>query len=336
MEIDISKKVKKTVNLSVAAVLLLTALACGAVWLWQNRTAYIPVRSAQVQGANVSVNLKVGGAVQEIFVEEGETVQAGQQLARLHVKVTPEEIQALEDAVASAKERYQQLLTHPPVQQRTVKVTSSADTAAAQAAYDKAAAEKTRMEQLYAIGGISRVQYEKSQAAFEIAQANLAAASEVRTVTTSVPTSAADNQQMLKVADIQVKQAEMALAASKSKEQAADIIAPVDGIVHLADFEFGGEMEAGQTLFYISSESDSWVEARINAADKDSVSLGEFVQYAIAEYPGEVFKGTVFEIVENADGEEAAPSECKIRISVPTDSEAVFRPGMDVDLQLKR
>jgi multidrug resistance efflux pump len=322
LEIDISRQVKRIVKAGTLGVIAVTVAASASVWFWLNNSGYVAVQAASVQGDNVNVSIKAGGTVAEILVADGAEVKAGDNLARLNVMVTPEEIAQLEDAAEKAKERYQQILKNPPVQQQ---VTTSGGNAAAQAAYDSALAEKSRMERLYAIGGVSRVQYESALAAFESAQRSLAAAS--APVVQSLPI---NNEQMIKIAEIQVRQAEMALAAAKGKEQAAEIIAPVDGIVKLEEFAVGDEVQAGQALFSISSEKDSWVEAVIAPADKDKVMLGQFIEYEISDYRGEKFSGTLFEI---ADDEEA--EAVKLKISLPLDEEKVFRPGMKVNLKIR-
>lgn len=334
MEIDISSKVKKTVQLGMLAVLVLTVVTSCGVWLWQSRANHIPVKTAQVEGTKVNVSIKANGTVQELLVEDGAVVQAGQKLARLNVAVTPEEIASLEEALAKARERYQQILTNPPAVQQ-IAVTAVSDNSAAKAAYDKAAANKARMEQLYAIGGISKRQYEQAEAEFNSASAAYEASAAVPKFVQSM-TPAASSEQMLKTADLQVRQAEMALAGVKSKEQAAEVIAPIDGIVQLGDFNLGDEVKAGQALFFIRSEMDSWIEAQISADDRNAIILGEFVKYNVADFPEETFSGTIFDIIDNEIDTTLPDDIVKVKISAPLDSEVVLYPGMQVNLKLKR
>lgn len=328
MEIDISDKVKKSIQIGMLSVLLLTIFTSCGVWLWQSQARYVPIRHAVVEGMKVNVSIRSCGIVQELLVEDGAVVQAGQKLARLKVEVTPEEIRALEEACIKAKERYQQVLVAPP---QPLVAINTTEASAVQAAYEKAAANKARMEKLYAIGGISKVEYEHAVAEFRAVSDAYAA--ETTTSRESVEVVSTDHAQLVKIAELQVRQAEMALAGAKSREQAADVLAPVDGIVQLSQFAVGDMVQAGQALFFIRSESDSWIEADVSIADKDAVRLGEYVQY---EVDGQRFSGTVFDIIDSQADASVPEDMIKLRISAPLESETVLQPGMEVSLKLKR
>lgn len=345
MEIDISKKVNKIIQYGMVGILLITVICSGGIWWWQQQQGYLLIHNASVKGVGVNASVKVAGTVTEILVNDGDSVEAGKELAKIKINVSPEQIKQLEQAVESAKLRYNDLLSRPAETMTTVAPASDneqGDVAAAKIALDKAAANKERMDKLFEIGAVSAVQRNNAANAYQAAEEAFNAASQVPTNSGRSNVQVNNNQdtaQLLKLAKFQVEQAEMALAACTQSEQSTVVIAPVDGIVHYTGVKVGDNIEPGQPIFTVGDASNLWVEVQVDEKQIDKLKLGQFVNYSIEDYPNEIFKGTVFEIANQDSNDESQKKEKKqglpIKVSLPIDTDFNFKAGMKVNIKIR-
>ncbi len=127
----------------------------------------------QVEGTTVRISGKLPGRVIEFFVEEGDTVQAGDTLVRIHsavVEAQLTEAQAMEE-VARAQNRKADAGTRAQIIQA-----ASDMVAQAQAAVTIAQKTYQRMENLYREGVVSEQKRDEAKAAYDGALAARATA----------------------------------------------------------------------------------------------------------------------------------------------------------------
>lgn len=338
MEIDISNKVNQALKYGALGIAALAIIGSAGIWLWQRNHNYMTIRNAVVTGTMVNANVKVPGEVIDFLVNEGDTVENGQAIAKLKVKITPEQIQQLEQAVEGAKARYQEILTKPMEPVFTALAANGANLEEARAALDKAGKNKERMDSLYAIGGISAVQHKQANAAYEAASEALNAAQRASSSQPSVQAISKNGKdELLKIAALQVKQAEVTLETNKKNMLATDVLAPVDGVVHFTGIQIGDNMDAGQSIAMVGDENNVWVEMIIDQKQIERIKLGQFVEYAITDYPGKTFKGTVYEIVnELPDGQEnnQEVSGIPVKVSLPAERDVAVKQGMNVTIKI--
>jgi multidrug resistance efflux pump len=343
LEIDISNKVKTMVQGGIIGLLLLTILLSGGIWWWQHNQGYVLIHNASVKGMGVNASVKVAGVVTDVMVKDGDTVEVGQALAKIKINVSPEQVQQLEQAVESAKLRYNELLTRPAPTMTTVTAGDSnqGDVAAAQAAVDKTAANKDRMDKLFEIGAVSAMQRNNATNAYQAAEEALNAAKQGSASSSSSVqvNNTQDTGQLLKLAKFQLEQAEMALTASSQVDQVTAVLAPVAGVVNYTEVKAGDTIEAGQPIFTVGDAGNLWVEVQVDEKQIDKLKLGQFVNYSIENYPEQIFKGTVFEIASEASNEGTKNNEkaqgLPIKISLPVDTDFVFKAGMKVDIKIR-
>ena len=191
-----TRKMSRVVMLGLAA-----ALAGGAVTAWAVYAGgYESTDDAQIDGHLNVVSSRITGTTAAVFVNDNQTVGAGQPL----VDLDPSEQKA---AYAQAKAQYDQAVAQLKAQRPSVAITeadnaASAVTADVQVAQAKAASAAAaqdlasasarlaeaesarsrdvsdfkRSEQLFEAGTLSRREYERSMAAAHAAEANAAAA----------------------------------------------------------------------------------------------------------------------------------------------------------------
>lgn len=337
MEIDITEKVYKIIKYCLICILFLVLGMSSIIYCWQKNDVYLVISDAQIQGKNVNIMSKVSGTVQDILVEDGAMVEAGQTIAILQVEISPEQIKELENNLENAKLHYNNILSTPDVITPSVQnntVVDQASVESAQKNLDRAAANRDKMEKLFAMGAISAVQNNAAQVAYQAALDNFTAANTPRVNSTAVVNQVANKQELLRIAQLQIDQAKLAYEQSKSAQQSAVITAPVSGMVNLNSFTIDTKVQAGQNLFTVSDIADVWVEAKISRNDVYKVGLGNFSSYSITEYPRLIFKGTVFDIIGDEALEQVDDNMAILKISVPMDEDTVFKPGMRVNLKI--
>ncbi len=350
MEVDISKKVNYFIKFGLISAVVLAVLCATGVWYYHQRHQYFTVYDAQVTSTLVGTKAQTDGTVEELLAADGDHVEAGDVIARIKVNVTEEQIQQLQQTVDLSKKNLQEVKAGMTVSEPVVSgggSRSGGDTAAAQAELDRAATALERMNQLYAIGAISAVQRNQAAADYSSAQSALAAA---QNTVVSVPSAAyqssiqASSPEVIKNAELQVKQAQMALDTAKKNASATEILAPVAGTVYYTDVAEGSEVKPGQIIVNIGDADKMWLEIRLTADQHSKVRLGEFVSYTIENHK---LQGTIFDLgtsvgagddsgaaTDGTSNTEASTTPVNddgrfvTKISLPTDTDFNLRPGM--------
>ncbi|MBQ1335540.1 MAG: efflux RND transporter periplasmic adaptor subunit [Selenomonadaceae bacterium] len=338
MEVDISKKVTYFVKFGLVGLIALALLCSAGVWFYQHRNTHMKVYDAQVTSTMVGVKTKANGKIAEIKVEDGDHVEAGTVLARIEVSVTEEQIQQLQQNLELAQRNLAEIQKGQTITVPMPSVESvGSSNAAAQVELERAASRLQRMNELFEMGAISAVKRDEAAAEYAAAQAAAAAVPSAPPSVSYQTMVQPSSPEVIKNAEIQVRQAEAALENAKKDSQATEIVAPVAGTVYLAELAENNEVTAGQTIMNIGDAGNIWVEARVTPEQKSKIRLGQFAEYTIE---GRKFQGTVQEIEtdddENAEGmantEGRAPTEDDgkffVKISLPTEAALELKPGM--------
>lgn len=235
----------------------------------------------------VKVSSDVSGEVVELYVEEGDTVKAGQLLA----KIDPEAyVSAVERGVASVN-------------------TAKAQTANARSAIEQARAQKEQIEaqlanqrdlhkrnqELHREKVISDVEFEQSLATLRGLEANLRAAE----------ASIRSAQETTKGAEFSVKSAEASLKEIQTNLRRTSIVAPMSGVVSLLNVEKGervvGTIQmAGTEILRIADYSEIEVQVEVSENDILRVHLGDRAEIEVDAYLDKKFIGTVTQIANSA------------------------------------
>ncbi len=348
MEVDISRKVNYFVKFGLIGLIAVALLCSAGIWYYQNQNNRMKLYDAQVTSTMVGVRTKANGKIAELNVNDGDHVAAGEVIARIEVSVTEEQIQQLEQNLELAKRNLAEIQKGQTI---TTPVMSEGGggggSTVSQAAVAQAEARMQRMEELFKMGAISAVKRDEAVAEYAAAKAaassSVAAPPKVTYRTVVQPSS----PEVIKSAEIQVRQAEAALESAKKDSQATEIVAPVDGTIYCTDLKEGSEVKAGQTIMNIGDAGNIWLEARVTPEQKGKIRLGQFVTY---EIEGHALQGTVLEIESDddaAENEEASaqtdtegnepPAEdgkSTVKISLPAEVSFELKPGMKTVVQV--
>lgn len=329
---------KQRIIIGVFLLFLVLGVAGGG-WYWWYSSRYVSTDDARVSGTIVSVSSKITGKVAEVLVADGDKVKAGQVL----VRIDPQDILAqkaqAEAALAAARANYESLLNGSRPQE-IQQARAGADQAKAN--MENALLNYKRTQKLYNDGAISAAQRDNAQTAYNVAEQAYIAAGQALDLAV-----AGSRDEAIKNAAAQVKQAEGVLQAVNLNYGDSAIVAPVDGVIALKSVNAGEVVVTGQPLFSMVNTADVWVNARIEETYIGKLKVGQEVEYTIDAYPHRTFTGKIYEIghaavsvfalipTENASNNFTKVTQrIPIKISLPENSDVVFRPGMSAIIKV--
>jgi membrane fusion protein (multidrug efflux system) len=351
-----TRKNKRSLIIGMGVFFALIGLAGGG-WWWYNSSKLVSTDDARISGTIVSVSSKIGGRITEVLVKEGDTVQAGQVIARIDARDTTAQKAQAEAALAAARAKYDEMVagTRPQEieQARAGVEQAQAGVEQARANFENAEKNYERVNKLYADGALSAAQRDNAKAAYLTAREAVNAA---RNVTSGASQkldlmATGSREETIRAAAAQVKQAEAALETAELADEYTTILSPNEGIVALKSVNPGEMVSAGQALFSVVDSKDIWLNARIEETKIGKLALGQKVDYTIDGYSGRTFSGTIYEIgiatnstfalipTENSSGNFTKVTQrIPIKITLPDNMDGVvFRPGMQavIDIHLQ-
>lgn len=316
----------------VAVVILVVTLA----YLFFTRH-HVTTDNAQVDADIIPVAPRVGGQVLEVLVSDNQMVKKGDVI----FKLDPADYQARFDQAQAdllvAQAQWQNAQAQEKILDSNAKggYTSAvamydnstagasgadADVSSAVAAVDKAAAQQKnarleleRSQAIFAVGGISQSQLDNTQAAYDVAMANLnqakasleasklrkqAAQSLVSSAKGKIMQSANVEEQLAaakaqtNLAAAKVKSAEAALELATNQLQYTTVVASTDGLVSKLSVHPGQLISTSQTVAELVPGT-SYLVANFKEVQIAKIQPGDKVKISVDAYPHHSYKGVV-------------------------------------------
>ncbi|HLP96086.1 MAG TPA: efflux RND transporter periplasmic adaptor subunit [Saprospiraceae bacterium] len=249
----------------------------------------------------VKISSDVSGEIIDLYVKEGDSVTAGQILA----KIRPDEYQsALEQGQAAVgTARSQRDASSSGVQNSSAQIEQlRADRRRLDAQLEVARNTHQRNEKLYKEGVISTAEFETSQSNLRSAESALAANDASLRAAESGLNSAKANVQ---ASEFGINSANARLKELRTSLQKTIVTAPVSGIVSKLNVEKGervvGTLQmAGTEMMRIANLRSMEVQVDVSENDILKVSLNDEADIEVDAYLGRKFKGKVTEIANSA------------------------------------
>lgn len=278
-DITREKKISKSKMLLIGALLLAVA-GCGFVYgTSQGSSSDDLIMQGSLKMKEATLNSKIAGTIQEVCVQEGDTVKAGDPLIKLDAETVQAKLLQAESAQAAAEAQAD----------KAEKGTRSQDLAKAKAAFDYAQKTYDRMKALLEQDVIPQSTFDQAEAQYIAAKEQYNMALEgARTEDKAA-------------ADALVQQAGGAVAEVNSYLDDSVIKAPMDGIVSSLDVDEGELISTGMPLASVTSPKNPWVEVNIRETDLAKVQLGADVKLVFAAYPDKTYQGKVTNISRKPD-----------------------------------
>ena len=332
----------------------LVLLLGGGMWFYSRNR--VSTDDAQVDGHLVPVSCRVYGTVDQVLVEDNQSVKAGDAL----VAVDPRDIQARLDQARAALAQAKAQLEGAKADLERSRVafqqakgsdleTAKANLDSKKASLDKAKTDVQRMKPLAEREEISAQQFDGVRTQAEVADGEWRAAqqrmgslqreADIRRVAVGAA------EARLASAQAQVDQARASQQGLELQLGYTRIVAPVDGVVTRKFVEAGQTIQPGQGLMTLIPLHQTWVTANFKETQLAKMKPGQEAEVKV-DMNGAVLKGRVDSIAgstgsrmsllppENAVGNFVKVVQripAKIRIDEAEAQKVILRPGMNVE-----
>ncbi len=318
---------------------LVAVAACFALYFYlHTRRDEVEVRAATVQLQTLtqtkSTNGRVepledfeahaplAGTVNQIFVQLGEKVQAGQELLRMDDSDARKELAAAQASLASSEATLQTMEQGGTPAER---LASTGDISSA----------KMQVQQdSNSLSALQKLQTQGAASANEVAQAQhqLSSAQE-RLTQLQAQKGARYSGEDVRAQKAAVEQARAAVSAAQAVYAGVDIHAPFAGTVYsvpVAPYQF---VQAGETLIQVANLNKLEIKAYFDEPEIGQLKTGQPVTIAWPAKPGEAWHGHILEAPTTiiTYGGTRNVGECLISVD---DANGVLLPNTNVTVQV--
>jgi len=355
-------------SLPIILLMLVVASLLGAA-IWKTRSSKEKAMQVTAEGASkrsitelvsasgkiypefeVKISSDVSGEVVNLYVEEGDTVKAGQLLA----KVAPDQYESAVERVVASKNATAANLAN--TRSQTFQLEANKKQAIAQrdqilAQIENSRSVHKRNEMLHKEGVISDAELEGTLSALRSLEANLASA---RAAIESADANIASSVESIRAAEYQVASANATVKEAKDNLRRTTIYAPSSGVISKLNVEQGervvGTLQmTGTEIMRIANLDIMEVQVDVSENDILSVSVGDTADVEVDAYLDRSFKGVVTEIASSASGglsgqltaDQVTNFRVNIRLLPDSYSDLVkrgrniFRPGMSASVDIR-
>lgn len=320
-------------------VVLLLALSAGALWWWwrtrRDEASEQTLRaSGTVEATEARVGFEGGGRLTAVGPREGETVTAGQDLAR----VDAADLLARRDQAAAQVEAARARLAELVSGARREEVAQAeAEQRASTERRDDAERDLTRTRTLVEGGAMPREALDKAQTARDIAVERLRqAAEQVALLRRGARAEQVAAQRSL------VEQAQAALAVAEVALGKTVLRAPFAGLVTVRHREPGEVVVPGAPVFTLIEPGARWVRIYVPEDRLGAVPLGGAATLRTDSYPDKTYSGRVTFLASEAEftpknvqtKEERVRLVYAAKVQVLDDPRMELKPGLPVDVEV--
>ena len=308
-----------------AAVLLVgVAVALGWYFLW-DRTQGSLVLYGNVEIRQVDVSFRVDGRIAQVLVDEGDSVRAGQELARLD-----------DDLLRQQRDQTAAQLAGQKAQLLRLERGYRTAVARARAVADNATINLNRVSAMRARNAISQKELDNARSSDRSARAELRSAQEQLDMLLS---GYREEEVLAQRAAVDAAAAALELAEIRLRD--ALLTAPQDGIVLTRAREAGAIVQAGQTVYTLSLVDPVWLRVYVDEPQLGRIKPGMAVRVRVDAVPDKEFSGRVGFISPAAEFTPKSVETMEVRTSLVyrlrvqvDDPDNVMRQGMPVTVTL--
>lgn len=281
----------------------------------------------------VILSFKVGGRIERLLVDEGDTVEAGQLVAALDERYFQDELQ-LARSSRNARAATLARLLHGSRPEEIAQ--ARALVAEREASAANAGVELRRSANLLARNAGSRQDYDGATATARVASAQLASAREALRLAEIGP-----RVEDIDAARADLSAAEAELTQAQRRLEDARLVAPGAGVILTRAREAGAIVQPGETAFTLTLASPVWVRTYVDEADLGNVRPGMAVSVVTDTPGGRTYTGRVGFISPTAEFTPKTVETRELRTAlvyrlrvVVDDPDGGLRQGMPVGVKL--
>lgn len=236
----------------------------------------------------VTLTPKMGGIVEEVLVNEGDRVTAGQVIIKLEQKDVVSQLNQAQAAYDAAMAQLSSL-ENGQMPQQIAQLESTVNQA--EANFKNAKENFERMKELLEKGAISQQQFEGVELQFNVAKEQYESAKTQLTLTQekTAPESIA-------AAKAQVKQTEAMLEAAKSALDNCLITSPIDGTVGGINAPIGQLASPGVPIATVGNLNSVEIEINVTEDRINGLEVGQEAEVTVDSVGDSVLKGKIISI----------------------------------------
>lgn len=290
-------------------ILCLVVLASVAVYLITRPPSKGMMLTGLVDADEVSVSSQISGRLQQVLVDEGDSVKQGQLLAT----IVPQELKAdqafysssmksanAQVGAARATLKFQELQTRDQIHQAEANLSATeAELKQSQANLALAQQNFTRTEGLFKQQIVSQQQQDEAQTTLQTAQANVEALEKQVQAARAAVALARSNAEQVTIRERQLVANQHQFAAARAQDLAAkarldytEIRSPINGLVTLRAALTGEVVNPAQPIVVLYDPDKLWVRADVPETDIHLIRIGEKLP---VRFPGGLERtGTVY------------------------------------------
>lgn len=326
--------------LAVAAAALLIHLLAG-----EDESDQTALRvSGTIEVTEARLSFKIPGHLAERAFDEGDSIAAGQKVARLDDRDQLLAVESAETELALARAVLAELEAGSRPEEITM---AQAELELARAAAKSAEIRLRQSETdfrrhaaLVTEGGVSRQAFEEYRALYQTARQNREEA-EARVTVAAARLDlrrAGARSEQIDQARARLAGAEKALDIARLQLAHTTIAAPFDGVVLTTSAEIGEFLNPSTPVLIIGDLNRPWLRAYINETDLGRVKLNQAVRVTTDSYPGTTYHGRISFISDQAEFtpksvqtfEERVKLMYRVKIAL-TNPDGELKPGMPAD-----
>jgi len=318
----------------IVILVLLVAVAGLVFWGQHVQETEADYYSGTIEGTEANLAFQVSGRVQEVLVDEGETVTQGQVLASLEKK---EFIARRNEAVASAQAlafRLKELESgYRPREVEKARLACEE----ARANMEEAKRDKDRFDRLYERHIVSKRDQEDKDLIFITALKKFGMAKEAYELAKE-----GYRTETIETVRAQVESAEASLSLAEIYLQHTELKAPFHGIVTSRNVEPGEVVSPGREVLSVTDLSKVDLKIFVDETSIGNVKPGQRAVVKIDTFPGKTYNGNVSFI--SPEGEftpkiiqthkERVKLVYLVKVTIPN-PDLELKPGMPADAWLQ-
>jgi HlyD family secretion protein len=265
----------------------------------------------------VEISSRITGTVEDVLVEEGQQVTAGQALVAIEASELKAAAVEAQGAVAQAEARLRQLreLTLPAARQALTQ--AQATLLNAQHTYDRTA-------ELAKNGNAPKASLDDAQKNLDVAR------TQVRTAELQVFTNSPGGSDYV-MAETQLNQAAASLDTARSRLGYATITAPRSGVLISRNVERGTVAQPGKALMVLAPAGEAQLVLQIDEKNLGLIAVGQKALASADAFPDKSFAAQVAYINPGIDIMRAS---VEVKLSVP-EPPAYLRQDMTVSVDIE-
>ncbi|HYE84348.1 MAG TPA: efflux RND transporter periplasmic adaptor subunit [Clostridia bacterium] len=269
------------------------------------------------------------GKILQVSKKAGETVKAGEIIAKIDDSDLLLQIKALEAQKQAASAKYDEVRDSTD-EEELRKLNSQVRSA--EASYEEAKRIMDNNRVLYEAGAVSLDTYKSSVTKFAAEEANLESAKSSLALAEKGASVNVRKQYEAQLSELQAR-----IEQLKIKSEEMIIKSPIDGLILTSEVEKGSIMQAGTKLFEIGGSKGLYIESDVLIEDIAAIKVGSAVKIEDEDLGVKDLKGTVRKIHPKAVSimSDLGIEQKRVKVEIGLNGDAYeLRPGYDLTVKI--